>query len=268
MAPADDLLAPLRAHPERSGVLTDFDGTLAPIVVDPTASRPVPEAVAMLHELAGLYRRVAVISGRPASFLADHLGLADAAGRQPGEGLVAVGLYGLEMADGDQVTTHPDALEWRSVVEHVARVADEQAPAGVVVERKGLSLTLHYRTAPEHADWVAAWAEEQAGHTRLVRHHARMSEELRPPLSVNKGTVVAELADGLDAVCFFGDDLGDLPAFEVLDRLAADRGVATCKVGVRSDEAPDELLDVADVVVDGPAGVVDLLSRLLETSPR
>lgn len=260
----DEHLAPFLAHPDRAGILTDFDGTLAPIVADPTASRPLPEAVDALHHLARSYRRVAVVSGRPAGFLATHLQLAErrhGAG-EAGEGLVAVGLYGLEMADGDQVTTDPRALEWLPVVEAVALLADEHAPADVLVERKGLSVTLHYRTAPHAAGWVAQWAAAQVEQTGLVRHPARMSEELRPPLPVDKGTVVAGLAQGLDAVCFLGDDSGDLPAFAVLDGLARDHGVATLKVGVRSEEAPPELMEAADVVVDGPLGALDVLMRL------
>ena len=260
----DERIDEFRNNPETSGILTDFDGTLAPIVADPTSSRPLPEAVDLLHRLAERYRRVAVVSGRPASFLATHLELAQRDGRRSGEGLLAVGLYGLETADGDQVTTHPEAAGWRPVVEQVADDADQHAPAGVVVERKGLSVTIHYRTAPSHGPWARKWAVEQADATGLVHHPARMSEELRPPLSVDKGTVVAGLVDGLRAACFFGDDAGDVPAFEVLERLSRDAGVTTLKVGVRSEEAPPRLLEAADVVVDGPPGVVEMLSRLLE----
>lgn len=258
--PGDELLDAIRRDPERAGILTDFDGTLAPIVDDPTASRPLPAAVEALHRLAGRYRRVAVVSGRPASFLATHLDLA----RRPpaaGRGLVAVGLYGLERADGHQVVTHPAGADWRAVIASAADRADAEAPPGVIVERKGLSLVVHYRTAPTEAAWARAWAAGEARRTGLARHPARMSEELRPPVPVDKGTAVAELAEGLGAVCFFGDDLGDLPAFEVLDGLAA-AGVSTLKVGVRSDEAPAALLDAADAVVDGPAGVAAVLSRL------
>lgn len=258
-------MAPFLADPGRAGVLTDFDGTLAPIVADPSASMPLPEAVDLLHRLAARYRRVAVVSGRPASFLAAHLRLGDGrhADRPAGEGLVAVGLYGLERADGAQVTTDPRALEWLAAVGEVACLADEQAPPGLVVERKGLSLTLHYRTAPEAASWAAAWAAGQAARTGLVRHPARMSEELRPPLPVDKGTAVTALVEGLGAACFLGDDSGDLPAFAALDALARDTGMAVLKVGVRSDEAPPELLEAADLVVDGPAGAVEVLTRLL-----
>ena len=261
----DRLLAPFLEDPGRAAIVTDFDGTLAPVVADPEASRPLPEAVQLLHRLAERYRRVAVVSGRPAAFLAAHLRLAELADAQPpGEGLLAVGLYGLEMADGDQVTTDPRAAEWMPVVSRVADLAEEDGPSDVFVERKGLSLTLHYRRAPHRAEWARQWATEQAERTGLVRHAARMSEELRPPLTVDKGTVVADLVRGLDAACFFGDDLGDLPAFAVLDGLAGG-GVATLKVGVRSEEAPEELLESADVVVDGPQGAVAVLTKLLRS---
>lgn len=259
----DDLFGAFRSEPGTSGILSDFDGTLAPIVDDPDASRPLPEAVDLLHRLATTYRRVAVISGRPAAFLSTHLQLADS----PGDGLVAIGLYGMEVADGDQVTVDPRVVSWLPVVDEVACLAEEQAAAGVYVERKGLSVTLHYRTTPSAAAWATGWAAAQAGRTGLIRHPARMSEELRPPLPVDKGTVVAQLAEGLRRVCFVGDDLGDLPAFAALDELASSGAITTVKVGVDSDEAPPELLAGADLVVDGPGGVVDLLSRLLVPTP-
>lgn len=250
------LLAPFLAEPRRAGILTDFDGTLAPIVEEPELARPLPGAVDVLHRLSRRYGRVAVVSGRQAAFLARHLRLAEA------PGLVASGLYGMEYAQGDQVTRHPRAEEWRAVVEEIACEAEEQAPPDVHIERKGLAVTLHYRVCPEHAVWVRGWAEAQAARTGLVLHPARMSDELRPPVEIDKGSVVAEMAVGLDAVCFLGDDVGDLPAFEALDRLRQD-GVSTLKVVVASAEAPRTLVEAGDVVVDEPAAALALLERLL-----
>jgi trehalose 6-phosphate phosphatase len=261
-ADLDALLEPLRSRPERAGVLTDFDGTLAPIVDDPTMARPLPDAVTALHRLAAVYRRVAVISGRPASFLAEHLALHDREPDPGRQGLLAMGLYGLERAEGGHVTTDPRADEWRRVVDEVAGRADASAPPGLLVERKLLSVTLHFRTAPDTGDWAGHFAAEEEARTGLIVHPGRRSVELRPPLPVDKGTVVEGLAQGLAAACFLGDDRGDLPAFAVLDRLAAEDGVATVKVGVRSEEAPAELLEAADVVVDGPEGALEVLSRL------
>ena len=88
-----------------------------------------------------------------------------------------------------------------------------------------------------------------------------MSFELHPPVAVDKGTALRDLTAGLAAVCFMGDDVGDLPAFRALDDLAAG-GVTSVRIGVRSEEAPRELLDAVDLVVDGPEGVRDLLAQL------
>jgi trehalose 6-phosphate phosphatase len=95
----------------------------------------------------------------------------------------------------------------------------------------------------------------------------RLCHELRPPIERNKGTVVREHAVGLDGVCLLGDDAGDLAAFDALDGLERD-GRFVLRVGVRSAEAPAELLARADVQVDGPAGVVELLTRLSSTPRR
>jgi trehalose 6-phosphate phosphatase len=266
MAPdIDHLLKPFLAAPRRAGVLTDYDGTLSPVVEDPRSARPLEGSVALLHELARHYRRVAVVSGRPARFLAKALHLETdelARGEAAGEGLVVSGLYGMEAAGGGAVTVHPEAARWRPVVATLADEADEQAPDGVYVERKGLTVTLHYRSAPATAEWVRAWTEAAAARTGLAVHPARMSYELVPPIPMDKGRVVRELTQGLEAVCFFGDDLGDLPAFEVLDDLRA-AGVSTLKVVVRSLETAPVLVDTADVLVDGPSGALALLRRLL-----
>jgi trehalose 6-phosphate phosphatase len=206
-----------------------------------------------LGRLAARYARVAVISGRPVAYLIDQLGAV--------AGLLLYGLYGLERARGGSVEEVAEATRWRPVVDNVAAAAEAETPPGVGVERKGLAVTLHVRRAPEHAAWVAEWAERAAGRTGLVAHPGRRSVELRPPVATDKGTVVAELAAGLDAVCFLGDDVGDLPAFAALSQLGAG-GVHTLAIAVASDESPPELLAAADIVVDGPAGALALLEAL------
>jgi trehalose 6-phosphate phosphatase len=258
---SEDLLARFLDDPGRAGIVTDFDGTLAPIVDDPAKSRPLSEAVELLHRLSHRYGRVAVVSGRPAAFLAEHLKLADCAEQDCAGGLMVAGLYGLETAEGDEVRPHPDAEPWRQAVDEVASKAEAEAPEGVRAEHKGLSLTLHYRTAPDQEEWVTTWAEEQAERTGLALHPGRMSQELRPPVEADKGTAMTELVEDLDAACFIGDDRGDVPAFEALDRLAETKGMAIIKVGVVSDESPSELLEQSDVQVEGPEGVLELLKR-------
>ncbi|MDQ4027274.1 MAG: trehalose-phosphatase, partial [Actinomycetota bacterium] len=126
--------------------------------------------------------------------------------------------------------------------------------------------TLHWRAAadPQAAqEAVRQMVSELSSRYEVTPAEGKASCELRPPVEFSKGHVVLDRARALRlrAALFAGDDHGDLPGFDALDELAAE-GMTTVRVGVRSDEAPPELLDRADVVVEGPAGVVNLLSAL------
>jgi trehalose 6-phosphate phosphatase len=245
------LLEPVIGRPSHSGVFFDFDGTLSPIVDDPAAARPysgVPEALAAL---VGRYGVVGVLSGRPVAFLQPLLPA----------GMVISGLYGLEVVRKGSRLDHPFAGAWREAVDDVARCSVSLGPEGMHVEPKGLSMTLHYRSHPELAEEVMAWAVSQAHRSGLVVRPARMSIELHPPIDVDKGTALESLVDDLAAVSFVGDDQGDLPAFDALDRLAG-TGRHTLRGAVASEEAPPELIARADVVLEGPAGVLGFLRQL------
>ncbi|MDQ6614837.1 MAG: trehalose-phosphatase [Actinomycetota bacterium] len=253
MSDYDHRLTPWLESPGSAGVLTDFDGTLSPIVDDPEAAWPLPGVADTLARLAQRYPTVAVISGRPVQYLIDRLG--------PPPGVTLAGLYGLEKGERDGVQVLPEADRWRQTVDEVASAAENESPDGVYVERKGLAVGLHVRQAPQHADWIAAWADQRASRTGLVVHPAKMSVELRPPVETDKGVVVADLAEGLKAVCYLGDDVGDLSAFAALAQMRA-HGVDTLSIAVRSEESPPELLEQADIVVDGPEGALAFLHRL------
>jgi trehalose 6-phosphate phosphatase len=234
-----------------TAVFTDFDGTLSAIVDDPASAVPLPGAVAALDALAGRVGRVGVLSGRPVDFLRSWLPPT----------LVLAGLYGLEVLVDGERRDHPSGGVWRQVVDDVAAQSAARGPDGMRVEAKGLSLTLHYRGRPDIEPAVRAWAGQQAARSGLEVRPARMSVELHPPIEVDKGTTLVDLAQGCSAVCFLGDDVGDLPAFDGLDRLAA-AGVATLRVAVRSTEGSPDLLDRADLVVDGPPGALALIEAL------
>lgn len=243
------LLEPLRARPERAAILTDFDGTLSPIVEDWTAAQPLAGARRVLETLAGRYAVVGVISGRPVQYLVEQLGTR----------LRLAGLYGLEsLVEGERLTAE-GAADWRPRVEDAVESATAQF--GSLVEHKGLSMTVHFRTKPELEPQVRLWAQREQARSGLELRAAKASVELHPPVAFDKGTVVESAVQRLEAACFLGDDVGDLPAFAALDRLRA-RGMHTVKIGVRTSEAPSALIDSADIVVDGPTGALDLLQTL------
>ena len=200
----------MAAEPAHGALFLDFDGTLAAIVEDPAEARPLPGVPALLAELAGPFALVAVVSGRPTAFLGEMLG-------EPA-GVTLAGLYGLERA-----LHGPEHALWLAVIDQVVAEARAEAPEGVYVEPKGLTITLHWRHAPERRDWVLAFAERQHARHGLAVHEGRAERELRPPIDVDKGTVVrqlaAEHARQLRSAAVFGDDMGDLPAFAAVGEL-------------------------------------------------
>jgi trehalose 6-phosphate phosphatase len=137
----------------------------------------------------------------------------------------------------------------------------------LVVERKDdIAVNLHWRLAPERAAEGAALGRRLAEAHGLAAAPMRMGVELRPPVPVDKGTVVAELAAGRHAALFAGDDHGDLAGFAALDELVAGgRLEHAMRIAVRSEEAPPVLLEAADYQVDGPSGLAALLGALADT---
>ncbi|HEY0640846.1 MAG TPA: trehalose-phosphatase [Pseudonocardiaceae bacterium] len=261
---ADDLgaAAPVRAAVDAlvaagagSGLFFDFDGVLARIQPDPESVRPMDGVVDALAALLPKVGTVALVSARNAAFLRDRLGALP--------GVELHGLYGLERIDRDGVATVVDAA--RAWVEPARALLAEAVRAlpGVYVEDKTLSVGLHYRRAPSLRGQVERWAAEAAGRTGFVVQPGRMAVELKPPVAVDKGTTLTALVAGLRAAWYFGDDLGDLPAFAALRaRAAADPAFHGLAVGIGNDTVVDEVRRAADVFLTSPDLLVHLLRHL------
>jgi trehalose 6-phosphate phosphatase len=256
-------LARLAAQPDRAAFFTDFDGTLAPIVNDPARARALPAALDALRALAERLALVAVVSGRPVEFLRERVPVPQA---------VLVGQYGLETIAGGEVVVDPAVVPYLDAVAAAAAEAERTWP-DLFVERKGdLAFTLHWRAAPGSAPHPEALAVLASRH-ELELQPGRMACELRPPVPVDKGTAVERLWEHHDWPsynAFAGDDRGDLSVFDLFDRDSWKQEEASgiyVRVAVRSPEAPPELIERADVVVNGPPGLADLLADLVRTLP-
>ena len=172
-------------------------------------------------------------------------------------GLRYEGLYGLQ-------DSAPELL--LAVLPQVERGAAAVPEAWV--EDKGVSVAVHYRSAPDPVRArvaLLAALEPVATDAGMELVEGKMVLELVPADRPMKGGVVERIAGetDLEAVLYAGDDIADLDAFAAVDRLAA-AGLATVKVAVRSDETPAVLIGAADLVVEGPQGLVDLLRWLGE----
>ncbi|MGJ5754997.1 trehalose 6-phosphate phosphatase [Streptomyces puniciscabiei] len=257
-------LAALLARPAAALVGLDFDGTLAPIVADPEQARAHPGAVPALALLAPKVASVAVITGRPAGVAVRHGGFAGVPGL---EHLTVLGHYGAERWDAvtGTVTAPPPHPGVAAVRAELPGVLDRAgAWHGTWIEEKGRAVAVHTRRAD---DPQAAFEALRGPLTDLATRHGlivepgRMVLELRPP-GMDKGVALADHVrrTGAESVLYAGDDLGDLPAFAAVEKLRSD-GVPGLLVCSGSTEVT-ELAERADVVVDGPAGVVQLLRTL------
>lgn len=252
-------LAAIAAGPSRALVATDYDGTLAPIVADPAAAVPAPGAAAALTRLASRVGTVAIITGRAAADAVALGGFADV------PGLIVLGHYGVQRWQSG-VLSAPDVPPGVQVVREAlpGLLAEAAAPEGTAIEDKGTALAVHTRRTADPAAALALLREplgRLANRTGLSIEPGRMVLELRPP-GMDKGTALRALAAerAAESVLFCGDDLGDLAAFAAIRELRAE-GIPGCAVASGSAETP-AVAEAADLVVDGPAGIVRLLSSL------
>jgi trehalose 6-phosphate phosphatase len=252
----------LRAWVEEPGsvaVLTDIDGTLAPIVPTPDVSEVSEELKGLLRRVGERYLLVAAISGRKAQ---DAFRLVEL------EDVVYFGNHGFEILRDGEVEVIPEALPYQESVrelEHLAR--EELAPKGAFVEEKGITASVHYRNAPQEVgERSVEFVEREGNRLGLRITVGRGVVEARPPIRADKGTAVRTLVEEYhpEKAMFMGDDTTDLDAFRELERLREEGELQEIlRVGVASEEGPQEIETEADIVVDGVDGVAGVLKALL-----
>ena len=257
-------LAPLREDPGRSAILTDVDGTLAPIV-ERAEDAAVPAAAReVLAALSERYALVGCISGRRAEDARRLVGL---------DSLAYAGNHGLELLmpgdeapqpDPSMVGREGEASEFLSAVD-----GERLAAAGLRQEDKGPIQALHWRGASDEAAAESRAHEiaNEAGRAGLEPRWGRKVLELRPLGGGGKdGAVASLLADQrLERAAYAGDDRTDLDAFRRLRELAEEGQLSTAVcIGVLSPEGPAELTEECDVTVTGLDGWLEILRWLAE----
>lgn len=270
--PSPTAEAALRAAlaPRPRGLFSDVDGTLSPIAPTPEQARLAPGALAALTALQPRFDVVGLISGRAP---------ADLWRMAPAPGLLYAGNHGYERLALDpddtegapQVELIPEAAPWRApIAQALAELRAELSAAlpGARFEDKGVTASLHVRgTAdPPAAEGLALAAARRAARRHGLRvTRGRMIVELRPPLAMDKGVIIATLARerSLRGALYLGDDRTDVDAFRALRYLTqTDPNFAACAVAVLHAEAPPGLARAADVSVAGVSGAVALLQWL------
>ncbi len=251
-------------------VACDFDGTLSPIVEDPEQAHIHPEAGTVLVDLAAQVRAVAVVTGRPARQALDLGGLEEVGNAigESGRELFVLGQYGNERwtSTDRRVISPKPPRGLATFMGGLPRLLRDGDAAEAWVEEKGLAVAVHLRRLH---DPKAAFERLLPVLTESARSHGLEVEpgraviEVRAP-GMHKGAAVRALTDelGARAFVFCGDDLGDLEAFKAIEEL---RGKDFPALLVCSgSEEQNALAELADVVVDGPGGVLELLRGLTD----
>jgi trehalose 6-phosphate phosphatase len=257
-------LEPLRREPARTAILTDVDGTLAPIV-ERAEDAAVPAAArAALAALSERYALVGCISGRRAAEARRLVGL---------DALAYAGNHGLELLLPGETEPQPDPSVVGREDEAATFLAEldgkRTGAVGLRQEDKGPIQALHWRGSEDEAA-AESRAHEiavEAGKAGLEPRWGRKVLELRPLGGGGKdGAVASLLADErLDRATYAGDDRTDLDAFRRLRQLQEEGqlSAAVC-VGVLSAEAPAELTEESNVTVTGVDGWLAILEWLAE----
>ncbi len=245
----DSRLTPLLAALARMPavlVACDYDGTLAPIVSDPSAASPLRESVVALRALAALAdTHVAVVSGRALRDLA-------VLSRLPEE-IHLIGSHGSEFDPGFVGQLPGEA---RTLLAEITAELSVLAHGldGAQLEVKPASVAFHYRNADPDAAaaTVEAIVKGPAQLAGVQIHHGKSVVELAV-LPMSKGHAIDVLRQqlGVSAVLFVGDDTTDEAAFVTLR--GPDIGI---KVGPGDSAAPHR--------VDGPDDVARVLAHLAE----
>jgi trehalose 6-phosphate phosphatase len=252
-------LDPLRRAIASALVALDFDGTLAPISPHPDDAQLAVGVLPLLRDLRAAGAAVAVVTGRSVESLLRVSGL----GAVPG--IVIYGLHGLERWEDGRLVAPPAPAGIHELRLSLPAIVDSAADPDVWIEDKELSLVVHARLAAEPerlVELLRAPVTKAAAGAGLEVHPGKGVLEICIP-GTDKGTAVRELiGDKTTAVCFAGDDVGDVPAVQAVDDWSGRTGRPALTVAV-SPSGDGPLAGLADVTVPDPPGLVALLRRII-----
>ena len=196
-------------------LMLDYDGTLTPIVDRPELAILPPETRESLRNLSLSEKYlVGIISSRSLEDIGAKVGL---------DGLIYAGNHGLEIRGPGLEFVHPEAVQLLGTVDQAYQQLQHALAhlPGVIIEHKGMTLTVHYRLTPEGAvDEVKMGVDVTAGpfveSGALSVFPGKKTWEIRPRVAWHKGYTVTKLQEAFPQATiavYFGDDLPDEDGF-------------------------------------------------------
>lgn len=264
---SEEISTILKQHP--LGLVFDIDGTLSPIAPTPGEAQLYPGAADYLKQMKQ-FAHIGVLTGRAVEDGARIVNI---------EGLTYVGTHGLEWSEG-LPATHPvellsEATPYIEPGKQLMDLAEQQLVPQIphlIVQRKSIGGTLHYRLAPDPEqarELILATLKEPAARLNMKLDEGKRAVEILAPLTINKGKALRRFVNqfALRGVIFAGDDRTDLHAVLEIERLRQD-GYAAHSIVVQHHDTPEALLEHGDTIVQGVEGMVQLLAEIAENLSR
>jgi trehalose 6-phosphate phosphatase len=246
------------------GLVFDIDGTLSPIAPTPDEARIYPGVLPLLEQ-AQKYAQIAILTGRSIDDGASMVNL---------DGLTYIGTHGLEWSEGlpwvHPVEIMPEALNFYEPGKYLLDLVEQHLSElpGVIVQRKRIGGSIHYRLAPDPAETrkkLLSLLEQPAHQVNMSLSEGKLIVEIRVPLPVHKGRAIRQFVQrhNLNAIVFAGDDRTDLDAVTEITTMLKE-GIAALSIVVQHHDTLPELLAQADIVVQEVPGMVELLREMVE----
>ncbi|MEJ2758837.1 MAG: trehalose-phosphatase [Anaerolineales bacterium] len=245
---------------QKFALVSDFDGTLSPIVNDPDSAMPDPKILPLLSELRDHLLAVAVLSGRAVEDVSERVGV---------PGLVFIGNHGFERFQDGKIVIPDHVKSYQKAVSKAAKKIRQNLLPGMRVENKGITLSVHYRQAEDEEDVrekflpkLRDWSDKYG----LTLFQGRKVFELRPPVEIDKGTAFIQFVEDfkVQSAVYLGDDTTDASVLEAAKRLRETGKCEAYGLGVHSSNTPAEIHLHEDYSVDGVDGVREFLSALVK----
>ncbi len=246
---------------ERIGLVLDFDGTISELVPVPANAVIAADVLPPLQQLSRSLALTAVMSGRAAQDIRTRVGIPS---------IAYIGNHGAEriIRGAHQLApqVQPSSVDMQSLLNAIRKHADD---AVFIWENKGLSASIHYRTAPDEANAIAKLTAALSAVPELQDVDVFWGNkvfELRLKNGVNKGTAIDALINEyrLTAVVFLGDDTTDADALHLLQRRKAQGDVRALGIAVVQSGTPASVLNAADYSLNGVPEVALFLNRFAE----
>ena len=242
-------------------LLSDYDGTLTPIAGRPEEAILPPEAREKLCALAGKSTfSIGIISGRPLSEVKALVGI---------DGIHYAGNHGLEIEGPGISFVNPVAEAAQAELKDLAQQFSAKLGniKGVIVEDKGLSLSIHYRLVKQNEASIVAETFHQITSPLLQAGKIKVTSgkkvwEVRPPIDWHKGKAVEIITKQIKALIkcnqlltiYLGDDTTDEDVFRTIHH----------PEGRSIFVGPENPSSNAEYFLNSTAEVTSFLSRLLE----